>query len=479
MRYIRRITNIALIFTLLIIFCPNPAYSLRLEPGEEDDTLPRVEDTMERLASGHGVKEYLNEDDSSATFTVVVVDDRKALRIDYKDKLEAKGYKVIVFEDAISAINFLKESKEPIACFLLDYDIHHKTHSMKGPILAKSIREKGFKNTPIVIHTDNLERMDNFCKVIKNERLYVFSKLEEAGLREVDKIFDNFQASQPQPIPNKDVGDKKKPLASGHSISTENALLSNKLLDTPAIVDSLQEPDNIFSEIDKELIKEHGIYYGSQLSAFLARHIPVREDDRVLDFGTGGGIIAIYLNKKGIKNIVAIDNDRRCIDLARRNLEKFNLESIIKLIESDAYSQIDKNEKFNTIVFAGLPVPIEEEEDLEFVRDNTQIRDSGGRIIKLFLSGTRNRLLKGGKVVLMYVDDPASIERIIDLGLDNDLIITKRIKFRPYSKKTENELTEGGIRHWSVFIFERLEDLRLESDIDTILGSTIKTQTDI
>jgi len=256
----------------------------------------------------------------------------------------------------------------------------------------------------------------------------------------------------------------KQSMNTDSSESTENALLLNNLLDIPTTVDSSQKPDSVFSAIDKEFIKEHDIYYGSYLSAFVARHIPAEENDHVLDFGTGSGIIAIYLSRKGIKNIVAIDNDRECIDLTRRNLEKFDLESIVKLIESDAYSRIDENEKFNTIVFSGPPVPMEEEKAFGSIINNTQIRDLEGRIIKLFLNGARNRLLKNGKVVLMYVDDPASMERIIGLGLENDLIVTKRIKFRPYSKKIENEMTEGGIRHWSVFIFERLEDLNVESN---------------
>jgi ribosomal protein L11 methyltransferase len=53
---------------------------------------------------------------------------------------------------------------------------------------------------------------------------------------------------------------------------------------------------------------------------------------RVLDFGTGTGVLAILAKKLGADEILAIDNDKWSIDNARENIEKNNCEGIELLL---------------------------------------------------------------------------------------------------------------------------------------------------
>lgn len=49
---------------------------------------------------------------------------------------------------------------------------------------------------------------------------------------------------------------------------------------------------------------------------------------KVLDFGTGTGILGILAEKLGAKNIIAIDNDPWSIDNTEENVEKNNCKNI-------------------------------------------------------------------------------------------------------------------------------------------------------
>lgn len=71
-------------------------------------------------------------------------------------------------------------------------------------------------------------------------------------------------------------------------------------------------------------------------------------DKKVLDFGTGTGILAILAEKLGAKEIIAIDNDPWSIDNTEENVQKNDCKSIdIQLASSiEAFT----NEKFDIIL---------------------------------------------------------------------------------------------------------------------------------
>jgi len=261
----------------------------------------------------------------------------------------------------------------------------------------------------------------------------------------------------------------------------------------PTQIDGLKEWDDVFDEINEDIIKEENtVYYSDISSAFFTKNIPVKTGERILDFGTGSGILAIYAIKKGAGYVLAIDNNERSLDLARRNIDRFNVRSGIKLTKSNGYSQIKKGEKFSKIIFFS-PVPPRDNK----YSSNTQIHDPNDNIIKMFFLGTRERLFSQGKVILMYPDNPTSIEKIKKLALKNGLIMTNRVKWEtddrvrgfyrrnPFYKGSDaaeidvikEEMAENGDYFWSVFTFEKIEDYVKESTMrseDFLLGAYIE-----
>ncbi len=66
----------------------------------------------------------------------------------------------------------------------------------------------------------------------------------------------------------------------------------------------------------------------------------------VFDFGTGTDILAIFAEKAGAKNVIAIDNDDWSINNALENFERNNAERI-EVYQSD---EIPTNFKFDIIL---------------------------------------------------------------------------------------------------------------------------------
>ncbi|MBN1924043.1 MAG: methyltransferase [Nanoarchaeota archaeon] len=82
------------------------------------------------------------------------------------------------------------------------------------------------------------------------------------------------------------------------------------------------------------------------------------KDKVVLDMGTGSGIQAITAFQAGAKRVVAADLDREAILEAGKNFKAKNMP--IRLVESDLFSNIDDNEKFDIIIFNPPYLPYDE-----------------------------------------------------------------------------------------------------------------------
>ncbi len=86
----------------------------------------------------------------------------------------------------------------------------------------------------------------------------------------------------------------------------------------------------------------------------------VKGGERVLDIGTGTGVLAIAAVKLGAMSCVAIDNDDWSIDNARENISKNGVNDRIQLIKGDLaavpdseYDVVVANLNRNTLLYIG------------------------------------------------------------------------------------------------------------------------------
>jgi len=73
--------------------------------------------------------------------------------------------------------------------------------------------------------------------------------------------------------------------------------------------------------IEIKLIKDRKIYMPSAATRLIAENLQEIDGLRVLDLGTGSGVLAILASKLGAGNVVATDVSDRAIKIAKRNAE--------------------------------------------------------------------------------------------------------------------------------------------------------------
>ncbi len=114
---------------------------------------------------------------------------------------------------------------------------------------------------------------------------------------------------------------------------------------------------------------------------------------KILDMGSGSGIQAITCRKLGFKNITAVDINPESIDY----LKKQNL----KAIHSNLFNKINKNNKFDLIIFNPPYLP----EDKQEPRDS-QVQTTGGKygyeIIVKFFKEAKAHLTEDGQILLLF-----------------------------------------------------------------------------
>lgn len=184
-------------------------------------------------------------------------------------------------------------------------------------------------------------------------------------------------------------------------------------------------------EVDSSLkiYVEDGVYEPAEDSYLLIKALEVKGNEKILDMGTGCGIIALHLAKKGCK-VVAVDINEKAVENAKKNAKANGLK--IDFRKSNLFEAI--NEKFDLIVFNPPYLPTKEE-DLAW--DGGK---DGIEIIKKFLEEAKNYLEKDGMIYIV-LSSLCNIEKLKKL-------FEKKYKFEEVLKQN--------------FFFERLYVYRLE-----------------
>lgn len=100
------------------------------------------------------------------------------------------------------------------------------------------------------------------------------------------------------------------------------------------------------------LQKKRG-YRFSVDAPLLADFIRTREDDEILEIGTGSGIIPLLLGARPFRRITALEIQPELADLARRNVALNALEGKVEIVEGD-FRTYDPGRRFD-LIFSNPP----------------------------------------------------------------------------------------------------------------------------
>lgn len=155
-----------------------------------------------------------------------------------------------------------------------------------------------------------------------------------------------------------------------------------KGVEVAAIEDRIHPHYGVFSPV-------RGEYVG------LVNEAPLPTSKLAFDIGTGSGVLAAVLAHRGIKHVIATDQDPRALACARQNIARLGLKGRVDVVEADLFPQ----GRAPLIVCNPPWVPARANSPIEHA-----IYDPDSRMLLGFLNGLAAHLEPGGEGWLILSD---------------------------------------------------------------------------
>jgi len=183
------------------------------------------------------------------------------------------------------------------------------------------------------------------------------------------------------------------------------------------------------------MIKYHGmefqscekVYEPAEDTFLLADNLIIKKRDKILEIGTGTGIIAIIASKIS-DDVTAIDINKYAVECAQKNAEINNVHIDIKL--GDLYDPV-MDEKFDLIIFNTPYLPTDED---EMVNEELEAAWDGGKdgraVINRFIKYLPDHIKPNGRIQLVQ-SSLSNVEETINILMEMgfEVSITARERF--------------------------------------------------
>ncbi|MFG1908603.1 methyltransferase [Kribbella sp. NPDC048928] len=130
----------------------------------------------------------------------------------------------------------------------------------------------------------------------------------------------------------------------------------------------------------------------SEYADLVAQH-PLPFGSTAFDLGTGTGVLAAILSRRGIPQVIATDNNPRAAACARENLERLQVNAEVQ--ETDLFPP----DQADLIVCNPPWIPA-----TPLTLLDQAVYDEDSRMLRAFLAGVRDHLKPGGEVWLLLSD---------------------------------------------------------------------------
>lgn len=155
------------------------------------------------------------------------------------------------------------------------------------------------------------------------------------------------------------------------------------------------------------------------------------------DIGTGTGVIAAILAKRGVKQIAATDNNPRALQCATANIESLGLSKQIVVVEANLFP--NNHIKADLIVCNPPWLPAKANAPIEHA-----IYDPNSQMLKGFLKGVRAHLNSDGESWLILSDlaehiGLRSAEELSNWIKDAGLMVIEKLNVKPKHAKSNDQ----------------------------------------
>jgi len=166
------------------------------------------------------------------------------------------------------------------------------------------------------------------------------------------------------------------------------------------------------------LVDEH-VYEPAEDTFLIAEKMRVKEDDTVLDMGTGCGILAVLAAEKA-KSVLAVDVNPYALQCAVKNAENNGVKERIEFRRGDLFQPIKQNERFSLILFNAPYLPSEPDEEKSWIGKAWAGGPNGRKILDRFVMDAPKFLAAGGRIQLVQ-SSLSDVNRTIEMFGELDL----------------------------------------------------------
>jgi SAM-dependent methyltransferase len=173
---------------------------------------------------------------------------------------------------------------------------------------------------------------------------------------------------------------------------------------------------------------------GEYVQLVMDAPLPAGAQDQAFDIGTGTGVLAAVLAKRGVRHVTATDMDARALGCARENLARLDLANNVDVIQADLFP-----DGRAALVVCNPPwLPGKPSSAIE-----AAVYDPDSRMLKSFLQGLPAHLLPGGEGWLILSDlaehlGLRSREQLMGWIAGAGLAVLDRIDTRPLHPRAQD-----------------------------------------
>jgi release factor glutamine methyltransferase len=151
---------------------------------------------------------------------------------------------------------------------------------------------------------------------------------------------------------------------------------------------------------DYVFVVDENVYEPAEDSFLFAENLELEAGERIMDMGTGCGILGIIAAEK-VRGVIAVDLNPYAVFLAKQNAALNNVSNKIDFVQADLFKWLSEKTKFDVILFNAPYLPAKANKMDPWIEYAWAGGAAGRQIIDRFISEVKKYLKHNGRVLLM------------------------------------------------------------------------------